>query len=153
MEEAEALLPEMEAALAELERLREEVRRHHEKLQVLDVLWGEKLSEPENPDRGELRAHQGAIEAAVHGMQRIVTEEIVRRGVRFPEGGLEHGLLDFPTTLDGRWVYLCWRRGEPRVRAWHEVHAGFAGRQPLTEEERLRMGRDDPLPDDSALDF
>ena len=42
------------------------------------------------------------------------------------------GLIDFPTVREGRIVHLCWRRGEPlRIEFWHEVDAGFAGRQPL----------------------
>lgn len=41
------------------------------------------------------------------------------------------GLVDFPSERDGRAVYLCWQRGEPRVDHWHERDAGFAGRRPL----------------------
>jgi hypothetical protein len=41
------------------------------------------------------------------------------------------GLLDFPAVRDGRVVYLCWKYGEDEVRFWHEVDAGFSGRQPL----------------------
>ena len=63
-----------------------------------------------------------------------------RLRVRFPTGGLEYGLLDFPTTLDGRVVYLCWKRGEPKVIHWHEVNGGFAARQPVTTEHAARMG-------------
>jgi hypothetical protein len=43
----------------------------------------------------------------------------------------EQGLLDFPGEMDGRPVYFCWMRGEPTVSHWHEVDAGFAGRQVL----------------------
>lgn len=32
---------------------------------------------------------------------------------------------------DGRAVYLCWRIGEPDIMFWHELHAGFRGRQPI----------------------
>jgi hypothetical protein len=34
--------------------------------------------------------------------------------------------------MDGRLVYLCWKYDEPEVLYWHELDAGFAGRQPLT---------------------
>jgi hypothetical protein len=44
------------------------------------------------------------------------------------------GLVDFPYELDGRIVYLCWRPDEDEIEWWHEVDAGFAGRQPLAEE-------------------
>lgn len=41
------------------------------------------------------------------------------------------GLLDFSALKDGREVYLCWRYGEGDIAFWHEVDAGFAGRQPI----------------------
>jgi hypothetical protein len=41
------------------------------------------------------------------------------------------GLIDFPCRLNGREVYLCWRLGEADVAFWHELDAGFAGRQKL----------------------
>lgn len=42
------------------------------------------------------------------------------------------GLVDFPARLRGeRLVYLCWKMGEPEIRYWHELHTGFAGRQPI----------------------
>jgi hypothetical protein len=41
------------------------------------------------------------------------------------------GLLDFPALREGRVVYLCWKYGEDEIRFWHEVDAGFGGRQPL----------------------
>ena len=44
---------------------------------------------------------------------------------------MENGLIDFPAERDGRVVYLCWRHGEMRVTHWHDVDAGFSGRQPL----------------------
>jgi hypothetical protein len=44
---------------------------------------------------------------------------------------LERGLVDFPAIRDGREVYLCWEEGESEISFWHDVDAGFAGRQPL----------------------
>jgi hypothetical protein len=41
------------------------------------------------------------------------------------------GLLDFPSLRDGREVYLCWKWGEEDIAFWHEVEAGYGGRQPL----------------------
>lgn len=41
------------------------------------------------------------------------------------------GLLDFPALREGREVYLCWQYGEYDIAFWHEVDAGFAGRQPI----------------------
>ena len=41
------------------------------------------------------------------------------------------GLLDFPALRNGHEVYLCWKYGEDQIAFWHEVDAGFAGRQPI----------------------
>jgi len=41
------------------------------------------------------------------------------------------GLLDFPAMRDGQEVYLCWQYGEGEIAFWHEIEAGFAGRQPI----------------------
>jgi hypothetical protein len=43
-----------------------------------------------------------------------------------------HGLIDFPCMRDGRVVLLCWKADEgDNIEWWHDVEAGFAGRQPL----------------------
>jgi hypothetical protein len=44
---------------------------------------------------------------------------------------LDTGLLDFPAILNDEEVYLCWRLGEDRIRFYHGIHEGFAGRKPL----------------------
>ncbi|HEX8291499.1 MAG TPA: DUF2203 domain-containing protein, partial [Pyrinomonadaceae bacterium] len=42
------------------------------------------------------------------------------------------GLIDFPAMRDGRVVLLCWEMGEgDELEWWHDLEAGFAGRQPL----------------------
>jgi hypothetical protein len=41
------------------------------------------------------------------------------------------GLLDFSANRDGREVYLCWQHGEEDIAFWHEVDAGYSGRQPI----------------------
>lgn len=55
--------------------------------------------------------------------------EFDRYGVELKDP--ERGLLDFFHERDGRVVYLCYLLGEPAIGHWHELHAGFAGRQPL----------------------
>jgi hypothetical protein len=59
--------------------------------------------------------------------------EVVGQGIELKD--IDRGLIDFPSPREGRVVYLCWRLGERRIRYWHEVDAGFAGRQPLEEDE------------------
>ena len=41
------------------------------------------------------------------------------------------GLIDFPAQKDGREVCLCWKHGEGDIAFWHEMDAGYAGRQSI----------------------
>ena len=142
VEEANRLIDAMEAVIAEIERLRGQLERHDQELQILDALWGAKVLDVENPDHGEFETHRTGVDETVALIEGLVRDEILARGVRFPTGGLEFGPLDFPTTLDGRVVYLCWKRGEPKISHWHEINGGFAGRKPVTTEHATRMGAD-----------
>lgn len=59
-----------------------------------------------------------------------ITTELHDDGVQLKD--YSRGLIDFPCMLDGRVVLLCWQLGEPeQIEWWHEIEAGFAGRQPL----------------------
>ena len=44
---------------------------------------------------------------------------------------VDQGLLDFPSELEGRVVFLCWKHGEASIGHWHDLDAGFRGREPL----------------------
>jgi hypothetical protein len=44
------------------------------------------------------------------------------------------GLIDFVALKEGREVYLCWKYNEVRIQYWHELDAGFAGRQRIDWE-------------------
>jgi hypothetical protein len=41
------------------------------------------------------------------------------------------GLVDFPSRFEDRIVFLCWQRGEPEIRFYHELDGGFVGRKPV----------------------
>jgi len=59
-----------------------------------------------------------------------ITTEIHESGVQLKD--YDRGLIDFPSMRDGRLILLCWQLGEgDEIEWWHEVDAGFAGRQPL----------------------
>lgn len=78
-----------------------------------------------DPRAAELEREVGALAAELESFQR----ELAALGVEFKD--YTQGLVDFPALREGRIVYLCWRLGEPAVEFWHEIDAGYAGRQPL----------------------
>jgi hypothetical protein len=49
----------------------------------------------------------------------------------------EVGLIDFVGRHQGRDVYLCWKLGEEQVGYWHEINAGYAGRQPVASLKEI----------------
>ena len=75
----------------------------------------------------ELAQSHAELEAEDAKLKSYI-DELTRLGVECK--GLD-GLCDFYAIMDGREVFLCWRLGEPEVMHWHELDAGFAGRQPL----------------------
>jgi len=46
---------------------------------------------------------------------------------------LDIGLVDFPCSVDGGTVLLCWKFGEQRITHWHGTNEGFAARKPINE--------------------
>lgn len=154
VDEANAMIPALNDVFQEVRAHRHSIREATKRIDVLDLLWGAALRDVNNPDHGEYLKLQDDVDRALRGLERAIEEGVIARGLRFPAGGIENGLVDFPTTYRGRWVYLCWHVGERELRYWHETDAGFPGRRELTDEDRVRMGADDPADiDDSDLDF
>lgn len=83
---------------------------------------------------GEGGDSQSQLDDALSELQDYV-DELSDIGVELKD--LDAGLIDFPGRHQGRDVCLCWRLGEEKIEYWHEMHAGFSGRQPVAglEEE------------------
>jgi hypothetical protein len=80
----------------------------------------------------ELAQSQSELDAEEAKLQSYA-DELRGLGVEFKGAD---GLCDFYSRINGREVCLCWRLGEPEVAYWHELDAGFAGRQPLPAQGR-----------------
>jgi len=72
-----------------------------------------------------------ALSALVQDFERLdaLIHQILDTGVQIKDINL--GLLDFSALRNGREVYLCWKYGEDDIAFWHEINAGFAGRQSI----------------------
>jgi hypothetical protein len=81
--------------------------------------WGE---------TGELVAARDEVTAAAARINDYL-KELEAIGCVFK--GFDAGLVDFYSLRDDRPIFLCWKLGEPRIAHWHEVDAGFGGRQPI----------------------
>jgi hypothetical protein len=125
IDEANATLPLVRAITSDLVKLSREVVDRRQRLQQLTV--GRKL-EPGDPYSDELVHVQEELEKDTERIEDYL-KELLELGVE-PKSATE-GLIDFPSVMDGRRVYLCWKLGEPEVMYWHEVEGGYSGRQPL----------------------
>jgi hypothetical protein len=110
-------------------RIVEDLVREHK-------LWEDKVREFELATVGSSPEHPDAIaELLQMEAQRLATDiegyiaELNDLGVICK--GMGTGLVDFRGRIDGRDAFFCWKLGEVSVLYWHEVDAGFVGRQRL----------------------
>ncbi len=124
IEEANALIPYLESVLRRALDLREELDRFTEDAAAIAA----RSAGNGHADHGEMEAKQKAVEDAAARMEAFASE-MRDHGCEVKD--IRRGLVDFPHEREGQVVYLCWMLGEQTVTHWHEIEAGFAGRQPL----------------------
>lgn len=133
--EAAALLPDLERLLDRMDRVRDKLKRIKGKVDILEMLWGDELRSEENPDHREYGHYMEEIEQSKKEFDNVTRKfaelETVLKSA-------EHGLLDFYGVIEGRLVFLCWKRGEKGVEFYHHLEDGFQGRQPIPAEELAR---------------
>jgi len=119
--EANAALPLVRAIVRDIAELAPALFEQRRRLEGHDPggddLWSEELRQVRNEYE---RDHDRMME---------YVEELAKLGVEIKDP--QTGLVDFPCWMGNREVCLCWRLGEDEVAHWHEIDAGFAGRQQL----------------------
>ena len=130
--EANATLPLVRVIVRDITELARDLRERQERLARVQGPAKGLLAEVYQE---ELRQVQAGLE---RDQERIgeYAQELKKLGVELKDPFT--GLVDFPCRMDNREVYLCWRLGEPEVGFWHELEAGFAGRQRLTADPHRR---------------
>ena len=131
--EANATLPLVRAIVRDITELARDLRERHERLARVRPSQRGTLGEAYQE---ELQQVQAEFDRDQERMQEY-EQELKNLGRRAE--GLLHRPDRFPRWMDDHEVYLCWRLGEAEVAHWHELDAGFAGRQ------KLLAGRDEPL--------
>jgi hypothetical protein len=116
-EEARQLLPQVRRWLDELASLRDQMQERDENL-AKELITGQDLG-------GELVNRYMRCVAAV----KQLLLQFHRREIQIKD--LDRGLIDFPAYIGGNEVFLCWEKGEEDIEFWHDLHSGFAGREPL----------------------
>jgi hypothetical protein len=127
LQEANTLLPILESLLKQAmegKQLMEEIDRELQNLGHKIFLAGGTLV-----DIAAVSKRKSEREKAIQNIKDAISE-IHATGVQVKD--LDVGLLDFPHSVDGETVLLCWKLGEPlNVQHWHGLEEGFAGRKPI----------------------
>jgi hypothetical protein len=118
VEEANALLPRLREILDEVALHRDALRERAPHMQPI-------LAAAIGNGGGRAGSEYGVEAYSLY----LAIERISELGVVLKD--LDMGLLDFPHERGGRVVFLCWHPPEESVEYWHELDAGYAGRQPL----------------------
>jgi len=125
LEQAQELVPWLTEIFREVEPVRERLATLGREIEDLEGRMrsngGVKATERMAAVKGEMQEASGLLAERV---EAITVRGIVVKGVA-------RGLVDFSSLRDDREVYLCWIEGETEIAFWHEIDAGFAGRQPL----------------------
>jgi hypothetical protein len=121
--EANAALPLLRSILRDVTELAVSLQDRHQRLASLQ-------------SAGKIdQAHQEEIQQIVtefeNDQERMKDYEEELRTLHVELKDYITGLVDFPCMMGNREALLCWRLGEPEVGHWHELDAGFAGRQKL----------------------
>jgi hypothetical protein len=118
VEEANSLLPRLRELLADVSLHRDALRERAPHLEPI-------LRAAGTNGGGRIGSEYGVEAYKLY----LAIERIRELGVVLKD--LDVGLLDFPHQREGRVVFLCWHPPEERIGYWHEIEAGYAGRQPL----------------------
>ena len=119
LDEANDLLPGVSANLKRIQKL----------YATLDVYRAAARAAAEASEFGGGMEGGSRYVKALYEIGKMTTE-LHELGVQLKD--YSRGLIDFPSMKDGRIVLLCWQLGEAeQIEWWHELEAGFTGRQPL----------------------
>jgi len=125
VDEARALVPWLISTFGEVAPMREKAKQLG--AETMGLVEGMRHNGGSDSDEQLDLKRRALKEASDFVADRL--ESINERGILVK--GMDPGLVDFPSMWEGREVYLCWLEGEEELGFWHEVEAGFPGRQAL----------------------
>lgn len=130
VDEANQTLPLVRVIVSDIVELAGTVDDRRERLDRFRQGASVSNSDEQNPYDEEREQFEEELKQDIACLQEFA-EELSNLGAELKDP--RTGLVDFPMMLDGREVLLCWRHGEEEIGFWHEVDAGFQGRQSLLE--------------------
>ena len=75
VDDANQLIPVLDQVFRSIDQKKERVRRHGKKLEVLSLLWGDKVGESSNPDHVDYIRHKRAVGKTVSEIEQLIQDE------------------------------------------------------------------------------
>jgi hypothetical protein len=126
--EANAMLPLVRAIVDDIVNLYNDVQERRDRLARVRQAPGHRRDDDSYDE--EVQQIEDEIEKDNDRLNEF-GDELRRLGVELKDPVA--GLVDFLTLIEGREAFLCWKLGEGEISYWHELNAGFGGRQSLLE--------------------
>jgi hypothetical protein len=115
LQQANKALPLVKRIVADIVRTHEEITECQAQLELAKAAQQTRL--------------QDRLRICLEHLQDYV-DELTEVGCDLKDYRL--GLVDFIGSHEGHDVCLCWKLGEETIGYWHEVNAGYTGRQPVS---------------------
>lgn len=128
VEQANQTLPLVRVIVQDIVDLFRDVHDRRERLDRVREARGSSRPNDESVYSEEFEQIEEELEKDIEKLKSFV-DELEVLGVEFKDPMI--GLVDFPTRIDGREAYLCWKLGEPTIGHWHAIDSGYKGRRPL----------------------
>ena len=128
IEEANNALPLVRAIVGDIVAKYSEVSERKSRLDQIHESRSTRARGSQDLYGEELTQVEEELEKEIGQLQEFI-DELEQLGIELKD--ISRGLIDFRSIMDGREVYLCWLLGEDEIAHWHELDAGFAGRQSL----------------------
>ena len=133
--EANAMVPKLIRAFEDIDQIRNRLKTIKSKMDVLEMIWGEEIQAETCPDHREYKHYLEEVEESKKTFESTAARVQKLEGV---VKSVEQGLVDFYGVIEGRLIFLCWKRGEKGIEYYHHLEDGFQGRQPIPAEELAR---------------
>ena len=116
-EEARALLPKIRVWLDQLSQTRQQLHKLEQQ-----------MTEPLT-DGHDLGGKNVTMWVRLLAVVKDLVNEFQSREIQVKD--VDRGLIDFPAFMGTKEVFLCWEKDEEDIEFWHELDAGYAGRERL----------------------
>lgn len=131
VDEANAMIGELERAFGRIAQMKIQVRVTYERLDEAGFA-------PAGDDFDPVPADVGADVINDLTTLRTLIDALKSEVNALKDAGcmiknIDEGIVDWHARTGGREVFLCWKLGEKQIAFWHDPEAGFAGRRPISE--------------------